>query len=556
MPSLTDVAFFLPIPFLFVNLGGAKMLLQDGDTGWHVRTGEWILANHRLPYNDLFSFTRPNAPWFAWEWLWDVIFGWLHLHGGMAAVLLASLLVICLTCALTYRLVLRKCENVLIAFGATLLAIAGSSIHWLARPHLFTLLFVVIFYHILERVQDGRTRLLWWLPFLMILWTNLHSGWIAGLLLILPYAAGELTAFAIEPEPELRRQALLRARGYLLCAAGCLLATFINPYTYRLHLHMIAFFRETYHFENISEFLPLSFHHPASRYFEGMLLLTACALFWSAARKQFVYIFLLLGWAHLALYAGRNIPIFLILAAPPGAAAVHDLLKRASAANLAAWVRRWVARIEEFSGEFGSMDRAPRFHVASALVFALTAAVVYAPAPPERFRAEYDAQKFPAKALAAFKNAEFLNRVCTVDDWGGFVIYRLYPAVRVFVDGRSDFYGQKFEEEYHTLLGPQYNWEKTLQRYRVETVLLPVSLPLVCAMKESRNWRVAYDDGVAIIFRHHSVGTDARSVYPTGPRAAATTKLSAYGTSSGLNRDCYIATTSNRDPRITPTLFP
>jgi len=424
-PSLTDVAFLLPIPFIFVNLVGAKVLLQDEDTGWHVRTGEWILANHRLPYSDMFSFTRPGAPWFAWEWLWDVMFGWLHQHGGMAAVVLASLLVICLTCALTYRLALRKCDNVLIAFGVTLVAIAGSTIHWLARPHLFTLLFVVIFYHILERVQDGRTRLLWWLPFLMVLWTNIHGGWIAGFLLILPYAAGELTAFAIERAPELRRRALLRARGYSLCAAGCLLATFVNPYTYRLHLHIIGFFTEAYHLDNINEFLSLSFHHPASRYFEVMLFLAACAVFWSAARGQFGYIFLLLGWAHLALFSGRNIPIFMMLAAPLGAAAAHDLLKRVSGADLAAWVRKSIAYVEEFSGEFGRMDCAPRFHVISAVALALIVALFYAPAPPEKFRAEYDAEKFPAKALAALGHSGILDRTCTLDTWGGYLIYRL-----------------------------------------------------------------------------------------------------------------------------------
>src|SRR5947199_7359328 len=73
LPSLTDIAFLMPIFFMFVKLGGARSFLGDGDTGWHVRTGEWILAHRQVPAIDIFSFSRPGAPWFAWEWLWDLL---------------------------------------------------------------------------------------------------------------------------------------------------------------------------------------------------------------------------------------------------------------------------------------------------------------------------------------------------------------------------------------------------------------------------------------------------------------------------------------------------
>src|SRR6266404_8156242 len=160
MPSLTDVAFLMPLVFLFTRMEGVRTMLGDGDTGWHVRTGQWILANGRVPHVDIFSFTKPGAPWFAWEWLWDVCFAWLFERGGLGAVVLASMLVICLTFALLYRLVNRRCGNPLIAIGLTVLAAAGSTIHWLARPHLFTLLFTVLFLMVIERVLEGRTRML------------------------------------------------------------------------------------------------------------------------------------------------------------------------------------------------------------------------------------------------------------------------------------------------------------------------------------------------------------------------------------------------------------
>ena len=164
---------------------GAKTLLGDGDTGWHVRTGEWIMSHGRVPHQDLFSFTKTGQTWFAWEWLWDVIFAWLHQHWGMAAVVVGSALVIALTSALLFRLAYRKSGNPLVAMAFTFLAVASSSIHFLARPHLFTLLFTVVFYAILERARENRSaRLLWWLPVLTVLWTNLHGGWFIGVVLI------------------------------------------------------------------------------------------------------------------------------------------------------------------------------------------------------------------------------------------------------------------------------------------------------------------------------------------------------------------------------------
>jgi hypothetical protein len=92
------------------------------------------------------------------------------------------------------------------------------------------------------------------------------------------------------------------------------------------------------------------------------------------------------------------------------------------------------------------------------------------------------------------------------DLWGGYLIYKLYPAGgKVFVDGRSDFYGRKFDEAFIDVLGVKYGWERTLGRYGVDTVLLQVGAPLAGALKESARWHVVYDDGSAIVF-HSAAG--------------------------------------------------
>jgi len=146
----------------------------------------------------------PGQPFFAWEWLWDAGASWIHQRCGLAGVVLVSMFVICLTFCLLFRIVNRRCGNPLLAIALTVLAAAGSTIHWLARPHLFTMLFTVVFLAILERVREGRTKLLWWLPVLTILWANLHAGFLAGIIILGAYGAGELVA---RPWPQAARTA-------------------------------------------------------------------------------------------------------------------------------------------------------------------------------------------------------------------------------------------------------------------------------------------------------------------------------------------------------------
>src|SRR6516165_6528080 len=191
LPSLADFAFLMPMVFLFGRMEGVKTLLSDCDTGWHIRTGEWILANGWVPTRDMFSFSKPGAPWYAWEWLSEIVLARLNAIGGLQAVVMFAMLLISVTFMGLFLLVRRK-ANPIVAIAVTMLAAAASSIHWLARPHLFTLFFLVVFYAALEQVREGRTRILGVsvlaaLPVITILWTNLHGGFFVGALMIMAY---------------------------------------------------------------------------------------------------------------------------------------------------------------------------------------------------------------------------------------------------------------------------------------------------------------------------------------------------------------------------------
>lgn len=538
LPSLTDLAFLMPLIFIFCKLQGARTLLFDGDTGWHIRTGEWILSHHQVPHVDLFSFSRPGAPWFAWEWLWDVTFALLHQRWGLAGVVLASLGVICLTSVGLFRLTRRKCNNGFVAIAVTLLATGACSIHWLARPHLFTLLLVVVALHITERAAEGRTRLLAWLVPLTLVWTNLHGGFFVVFLLLACYIGSDLVNAAIEAEPWRRREFLRATKPWLMTFAACFAVTFVNPYGWGLHRHMFQYLSDPYQLEHISEFQALSFHSGPSVYFEPLMLAAVVTALWDARNRRFADVFMSLGWLHLALIAQRNLPIFAIAVSPIVARSLAAAIEAAHQANLTHWVHRSAAWLRSFTASFEETDRMWRLHVASVLPLALVGALLLAPRPlGAKFKSVQDPKQFPAAALAVVRSSES-QRIFSTDQWGDFLIYNLYPAKKVFIDGRSDFYGDKFGLNYLDVMGVKYGWEKTLDKYAIDTVLLSPAAPLATTLKISRDWRLVYDDHVAVVFRRADNG-----------RTRVTNSL--VSSNEGNVRDRAITKSTNRDLRIT-----
>src|SRR3984885_426420 len=143
LPSFADV-FFLVLLCMCAFSPMSAGLLRDADTGWHIRSGELMLATHAAPRTDPFSYTKRGEPWYAWEWLYDVVIAAIHHVSGLNGVILFTAVVIGATFALLFRFILRRSENVAVAAFLTLSAIAAAQVHMLARPHVLSWLLTVL----------------------------------------------------------------------------------------------------------------------------------------------------------------------------------------------------------------------------------------------------------------------------------------------------------------------------------------------------------------------------------------------------------------------------
>jgi hypothetical protein len=255
---------------------------------------------------------------------------------------------------------------------------------------------------------------------------------------------------------------------------------------------------------------------------------------WYVRRGSYAEPLLLALLAHEGLVAARHIPFFTIVAAPMVAAAAAAGLQHLPAAPVAAWLQRLSVRFNRLARDTSETDAIGRWHLVSVAGIALLAALLYAPHPPKPFRAEFDPKYFPAGALSSLRQYPDA-RVFTFDQWGDYLIFSLYPR-RVFWDGRSDFYGDDFLTKALEVVNVNFGWDQTLARFGVDTVLMPPNSPLTGTLKESSQWRVVYDDGIALVFRQ-------RGQTP-GDRASAATR-------GGSSRDREVTKTQTSDRAIT-----
>ena len=412
IPTLSDLAFLLPILVLFWSTTGVSWLLTDSDTGWHIRTGEVILQSGGVPVVDSFSFTMGGQPWIAWEWLSDVTMALAHHIGGLAGVVWVAMLLLGMTSVVVYKEAVAESGHRLIAISLTWLAMSASTIHWLARPHLVTPLMVALFCRVLDSVEKKQNPArLWSLPLLTILWANLHGGFFVGIALICTYAVG---AGAEELLLGSSETLWVRSRKYVLAAAACALASLVNPYGYRLHLHIAQYLGASFYFARISEFQSIDFHSFTAAYFETLLILAIAAAVWHLHSRRLTHALLLLSWSHLALFSARNIPIFAVIAVPRVSGAMREWL------NGDLWSRSFTGSLREL--ETGVEVIAERYHGRTRHLAAYFALLVFAallthPGHPKVLRAEFDKSRFPVDAAVFLSQQHLVSPIRLYSSW-------------------------------------------------------------------------------------------------------------------------------------------
>jgi hypothetical protein len=496
LPSISDVLFLC---FFFWILGRGSTLLADGDTSWHLVTGENILKTFKIPFADPYSHTMPGTPWTAHEWLSEVIFASLHRLMGLNGVVLVTAVVITITFFFLYRFLVRRNVSPLIAAFMTAFAATVSVLHWLARPHIFSLPLTLAFVVILELYQREKVNHLKLLPLLMALWVNLHAGYILGLMLVFIYAGGNLLLALVKRDGRDAHMDMFKAIG--LTAIVTVLATFVNPHGPAILLFPFHLVGRKYIMDNVMEWLSPNFHTDV--YFEAMLLLFIVIFVLSKRKPDIFEGASALLLTHMSLYSVRYVPLLCIIITPMAASRADEVLDTlAGGLGEIRIVKRVAERFRKMSENVKGMEARLNSHLwvyVTVAAFTLIGLNGGRAGHAQVMDYAHDKDRFPVAALQFAVDNGIEGNMFNNDGWGGYIIYKSYPRYKVFFDGRSDMYGVPFMKEYAKVARAQAGYEEVLDKYKVTWVLFDAGSPICRLLAAGGKWKLVYADSTADI---------------------------------------------------------
>jgi hypothetical protein len=467
---------FASIALLVCGVRGFALVNSDGDLGRHLRVGEYILRSQSIPHTDLFSHTMLGQPFVPYEWLSEAAFALVFRVAGLPGVSVFCALMMATALTLVFLYMIRAGTDTLLSLIATLLAIMLTGIHWLARPHLFTILFAVLLVWLLQRADR---KALIWSSVLFAFWANLHGGFTYGLILICLYLAGDVIGAQ-----------WTRARQHLIMLACSIAATIVNPAGIRLHQHVFGYLRNSYLVDHTLEYLSPNFHRPELQTFLFVLMVVLVVLAMSRQRVTPVTLLVLIVNTAFALYSARNIPLFAVTVIP--LLAIHfdaewrgygsALLQRMRAAfelgqtrgNTAAWVGIFTIALIGLALNHGQLLGVP-----------IT-------------QTSFSAEKFPVAAVQRGRTAQLQGRILNQFTWGGYLLHA-WPEQKVFIDGQTDFYGADLTKTYQDIVQLNPGWRGLLDKWKIDLVVMPANSKLAAEIVANGRWELWYRDQTAVI---------------------------------------------------------
>jgi hypothetical protein len=469
--AATILLYSLPA-LLFVR----AFYIVDPDIWWHLRTGQWILQQGTVPVTDPFSSYGADKPWVVYSWLFDILVASLYRRVGPASIAVYEIAV---RTALTVTL-FHLLQNLLQRFwkSAALTAVALFAMtHVLGpRPGMLTILLVMVTLHLLLSAgRTGRTRTLWLLPPLFVLWANWHIQFVYGLFVVGVFAAEPFLNRIVHYRP--RRESGLRqaTSGAVLAASG--LATLLNPYGIKVYSTVFLYAGQARVYDQISELRAMTFREPQHFIVVLLVIAAAMAMGWRRDARP-LWIVMLTVAALMGFRSVREIWFLAVVSAcviadgwqPPGDASAPARPPFKSRAMVGIWV---MAILIASCRHYGLSNDALEIQVAG---------------------------EFPEAAVRYIELHHLEGPLLNELSWGGYLVWRL-PALPVALDGRTNVYGEDRILQFSNLWGGKPGWNSSPELRRSNLVLTPRVAAIASLLRTSSEFQNVYEDSQAVIFQ-------------------------------------------------------
>jgi len=445
--------------------------LRDGDTGWHLATGQWIVEHLSVPRTDPFSFAASDKPWVAHEWLSELLMYGTWRAGGWPGVMLLFGSAAALVFGLT-ALHLRRWQSPGAAALMLVYLAIGASPALAARPHMLALPMLVGWVMLMMRARDRERAPPLALALMMLVWANMHGSFVLGIAVAGLFGL-EALVYAASAD-RLRVAAQWGAFGAALIAAGLATPAGLDGLLYPFYVNNLAILKY------ISEWQSANFATTSG--FEVVLLSALFFMLYRPVQVPVVRLILLIVMLHLALQHIRQESVLvvvgvLILAEPLGRAWADGAPRPRPRLLPVIWAQR--------------RELAPLIAVAALLFAGAAAARLIIPFPRP------DSRGVPITALAHLPPALRAQPVFNEYSFGGLLIMQ---GIRPFIDGRSDMYGDAFTTDYYLIAnGDAARWRTADAKWKFGWTILPPDSALVKILDQDKSWQRIYADKWAVI---------------------------------------------------------
>ena len=494
-PTFADMLWMAS--FWGVLIFGRRMMNMDGDLGRHLTIGNYILDHGKIPLRDVFSHTMMGEALTPHEWLVQVVFTLAERVFSFNGVILLCALIIAGAFWLVFKQNYSENKPLIIVFSVSILAMIISMVHWLARPHVFTFLFLAAWMLVLNLLRKGRFKTWWMMPALMVLWANLHGAFIAGFVTWMIYGVGVGWDVLWQRVPEDRPLPAQFWRTYLLGGGTALAASLLNPSGLGLWATSFGYIGNRYLVSHTLEYQSPNFH--SIGFWPFLLTIGLIIVVLGLREKKFgsEWLFTSAAWLVMGLYSARNIPLFGIVAAPLLVYGLDDLFTQAADRfKLVGLLRESNKRIQDIDGQLVGF-----IWPVICVLFAIVGLGLGLRFDPQGLGYNFDPEVFPVAAVDWLEENPQEGEMFNHFIWGGYMLYRQWPERLVFIDGQTDFYGEELTRQYQQVVHFQDDWADVLDQHDVAWAILPSDSLAAREIQQELGWAVLYEDNTAVILR-------------------------------------------------------
>jgi hypothetical protein len=487
-----------------VVLTARQGMLDDPGLGWHLRNIDAMRARGGFLTEDPFTLLSDGQPrtWYANQWLGELPLWLGERWAGLEGIAAVSALVVALTLACLYRILLRDGLPWPAAVAWTAVAAMGTSCSWAARPNLFTMLFFLLTARVCEGFHDGsltRRQTLWLLP-LFAVWANVHGGFVAGFTLLGASLTIEAALAVWASDAQQRAAAWGRAAHMAVLGATAFLATLLNPYGLALYRWVFQLLGDPYFMDLHQEWKSPDFHSRGAMRYELVMLLFPTLLALSRRRPNLVELGLTVLWLHMALTGFRYVALWVLMAAP--------LLARSAAA--VPWFQTQAERLRQTAPDSILLQSGSARASWVWTVAAVLGMLIWAKGAQGHF-ARHQPEMVPAEALDRLLELHAQHRsehgrepaIFHNYNWGGYLTWHGWPSVHNWIDDRNEVQGEVHVRDYFTIADANPGWREKL--LGVDFVAMHPEADLTTQLVHDADWREVYRDGHAVVFQRLSV---------------------------------------------------